>query len=486
MIRASSLRQTFTLAAVLAAGFAALWALVGQWGADIIRSYYFPSGLMHLQVMNDGTPLLYSYSDRYSGIEYYDLAGYPVPTPEDAKQMIGAHLPVAPGEEQRGDDWSSRLRSFADDGRPPGFWWVVADGKVGGSAYLVGYHSKSNVRLGFIGTKGFRERELPAEERFLLATADRGLNGRVVSTQIYYTYGRVTYPQSSGAYARPEDFQTWEVFLQTDDRRIYRVDLAKRTTEVMVAGVPILSCGLAMTYLTPRAAGLHYLVVRTENEVLLYNNAGQIVRQTPIPEELRGQTISWMLPPGETSLALTMQTSDVFTYGFKYQLYWIDAEGKVIRRENLDLQKPAQEYMRYLGALLMPMPLLGDGYVGLIRPLDLVEMRTAKTYSEGLKQAISEFWPSLVIVHVMALALAWLCHRREVRHGGSRAECIIWPMFVFLLGLPGWIGYRFCRSWPAIEPCPTCKQPIPRDRQKCAACQTQFPLPDLKGTEIYA
>ena len=43
--------------------------------------------------------------------------------------------------------------------------------------------------------------------------------------------------------------------------------------------------------------------------------------------------------------------------------------------------------------------------------------------------------------------------------------------------MPGWIGYRFGRRWPVIEPCPACGRPVPRDREVCAACHREFPLP---------
>jgi hypothetical protein len=73
-----------------------------------------------------------------------------------------------------------------------------------------------------------------------------------------------------------------------------------------------------------------------------------------------------------------------------------------------------------------------------------------------------------------------------VRYGASGPERIVWPSFVFVLGLPGWIGYRFGRAWPNLERCPSCRAIVPRDRIECAACQRDFPEPALQGTEVFA
>ncbi len=48
------------------------------------------------------------------------------------------------------------------------------------------------------------------------------------------------------------------------------------------------------------------------------------------------------------------------------------------------------------------------------------------------------------------------CYRRQACYHANLAERIVWSAMVFLLGIPGWIGYRYRWRWPAIEPCPTC------------------------------
>jgi hypothetical protein len=104
----------------------------------------------------------------------------------------------------------------------------------------------------------------------------------------------------------------------------------------------------------------------------------------------------------------------------------------------------------------------------------------------ALARALAEFWPALAIAQLSAAALALLCYGRQVRYGAGRAERVAWPLFVLLLGLPGWVGYRFGRSWPVLERCPSCAAAVPRDRGECARCADEFPRPALKGTEVFA
>ena len=59
-------------------------------------------------------------------------------------------------------------------------------------------------------------------------------------------------------------------------------------------------------------------------------------------------------------------------------------------------------------------------------------------------------------------------------------------VFAFIFGLPGWIAYRFHRTWPVLEECPACHQPSPRDREDCLDCGKAFPPPPLKGIEVFA
>jgi len=61
-------------------------------------------------------------------------------------------------------------------------------------------------------------------------------------------------------------------------------------------------------------------------------------------------------------------------------------------------------------------------------------------------------WPALVALSLFAGALVWLADRRLRNHRLPRSY--VWLTFVFLFGLPGYIGFLLHRKWPVKEPVP--------------------------------
>jgi hypothetical protein len=116
----------------------------------------------------------------------------------------------------------------------------------------------------------------------------------------------------------------------------------------------------------------------------------------------------------------------------------------------------------------------------------LIDLGSETTIFIALGRTLRQFWPAAVLAHFLAACLAVLCYRRQVRYGLGRGERIAWPLFVLILGLPGWIGYRFGRKWPVLESCHDCGVAVPRDRESCVRCANAFPSPALLGTEVFA
>jgi hypothetical protein len=107
-------------------------------------------------------------------------------------------------------------------------------------------------------------------------------------------------------------------------------------------------------------------------------------------------------------------------------------------------------------------------------------------YAARFTKQLSHFAPALAAVVLLSLGLAAAAWRRSVAFGLSRRERIVWTVFTALFGVPAFVGFLLHRHWPAREPCPHCHATVPRDRIACAACETPFPAPALKGTEIFA
>jgi hypothetical protein len=114
----------------------------------------------------------------------------------------------------------------------------------------------------------------------------------------------------------------------------------------------------------------------------------------------------------------------------------------------------------------------------------MLQTNDVPTYADGLAKVFGLAWPPLVLVIVVGAALAWLTYRlqQKYRRPGTGA----WVTFVLLLGLPGFLAYWLEQRRPKLEACGSCHAIVPRDRDACAACDSQFPAPPLVGTEIFA
>ena len=101
-----------------------------------------------------------------------------------------------------------------------------------GSAYLVGFNRRTKARLGYIGKTGFRADEPPTQERFLFDNGGAfedyhsGIARRILTPQGYFQ------SDSGGTYVEPRyvikgPFAFSLVFVQTDDDKIYQIDLSQ-------------------------------------------------------------------------------------------------------------------------------------------------------------------------------------------------------------------------------------------------------------------
>jgi hypothetical protein len=139
--------------------------------------------------------------------------------------------------------------------------------------------------------------------------------------------------------------------------------------------------------------------------------------------------------------------------------------------------------MGWFSLLAGPFP-AGQAPLVFIMPQQLVQTGQADSYAAAFLPNLLRAWPALLgtlIIGAICAAAAYRRHRRYALPGA-----VGWAIFAFLLGLPGWIAYRFHRTWPVLEECPACDQPAPRDRHSCIECGAAFPPPELKGVEVFA
>jgi hypothetical protein len=482
--------QALVLALLLAIGFGLVWAALGLWALQVVnRIVYSHSDYEYLMIRPDGEPLIASTRGyQGQGRQYRDLAGNPVEAVDESKWLSTAHLPAfyEAANSWGEPPWSERLRGFADNRRPTIYWFAVSDGRVPGHVHLVGYDSLSNMRVGFIGIAGFRQDEPPTEERFNLSWSPYVLNTRLASTQSSYEATNFTYLGHLRASPRAGEIPEWYVYLITDDHNLFKVDLAQRTARPVLSDLSVDSMSILYQYRDPPESGINRLVVRSGRNVVILDGDNKLLDQFVLPAALRDQGIIWGKTTSGDAVAYTVGPRDVLNPLARYDLYRISRSGDVKEHHAIELRRYAQPYLTYFRGLILPAPIATDAVVGIIRPKELLQIKRASSHAEAFGLALGEFWPSLVIAQLVGLAMAWLCYRRQMRYGIGGAGRVLWPLFVFICGLPGYVGYRFSRWWPALERCASCGRVVPQDRAVCRLCEAEFPMPEPKGTEVFA
>lgn len=480
--------QPLVLATILSVGLLAICSLMSSW----ILSVYSEDALEsseRLCFLPDGTPRVVFFPDGQRGGDHYrDLQGNPAPPPEAGigRLLVICSLPANPPQRANDLAWDERICSFTDGRWPATYWYFLSDGRTEGAGYFVGYNSKSNARIGYLGTAGFREEPLPVEEWFpfngstwshpsrLLGRADR--NG---SPTIHPT-------NRSRAGTQKGSVSESDVYVFGRDGKIYHIDLQTRTVHLALTGSRLRSVDFSARWPAGAKWMSFWLTARTEDAVLVLDAQGRQLARYPIPEALRDLSFAFAESNNGEAVLYWNSPEDGLATETDFRIFWVKPDGR-FRETAIALAHFADKRpMRIYGGAVMPSP-LGAGYT-LVRERyqELLNNGLSATPTEALGRALTEFWPALAIAQAIAFAFAVLCYRRQIRYGTSRTERIVWPLFVLLFGLPGWIGYRFGRSWPVLETCADCGAAVPRDRENCLRCTNDFPRPALKGTEVFA
>jgi hypothetical protein len=473
--------QPLVLATVLAAGFVVVWGLVGVWAVEV-GSYVAgeESGGDQLLFLADGTPRVAHSVGRRGERQYRDLEGNPAPPEDDnASWLAVSRLPAAV------PDLAGGIRSFADGRVPAVYWYFMADGRSDGTGYFAGYDSQSNACVGYLGTAGFRAEPLPAEELIPFGGATSGHHSRVLCTQ--RDHAPTEHPENRGAGRAPRgSVSGWDVYVLGRGGKIYHADLQARTLDVALDRPGLRSAALVAGPADPVRGTPHHLAARTEDAILLLDERGRELQSYALPEALRGRDVTFGETTSSEALVYWSSPPDGLATEVEYRIWWLSSGGGSREaRVTLPWADPMRP-LQVLSGVVVPCPVVLDVLVGTWRPRDLLDEGLEATYPEALRRALAEFSPALGIAQLLAAVLAVLCCRRQVRYGAEGAECVVWPLFVLVLGLPGWVAYRFGRSWPVLEPCPECGAGVPRDRGCCARCEVEFPTPALKGTEVFA
>lgn len=482
--RKLSLLRQLAWAATLATGFGALWFMLAVWlGASIHQALQGGKRSVYerIEVRSDGTVLIASTpQDNLSQVTYRDLKGMTqeAPDPDDVLPtvlLLGA--PDTPRFLSPQTDWAGRLTPFVNEREPTVNWFFVHDGKPDGAGYFAAYERTTNRRVGFIGMSGFRSSPVPAADWIPV----RGAPKSSAPVSIYSDHGWVLRPA-------PGDVPPHQVYLPSGSQ-LRQADLAARTvTTVYETTEPIESVGIPTLAYWSRGHSTteQPILVRTTRQIHELDQRHHVIKVFNLPADVdprrwvnwyqmkNGHAIAVVGPPWSTGPQDNVSRQVV---------YRISPAGAIEEQFPLELQsgsnapdKPTQAFLIFL---TLPAP-------AIVVAIGVLLEFVIDQPPNNLAALLRDTGPSLIALVALSIVLVILVQRRSRAFGLSRRERIAWLVFVILLGLPGYVGFRLYRRWPTRQPCPNCHAPAPRDRLECAECGTSFPHPSWTGIEIFA
>lgn len=492
MIKRNPIGQPLFLAALLAVGFSIAWGVAVFWCVAVAQQFVQAGGIRRdTIVLADGTPVVQSYSIRnFPDITLETLEGKPLPPITRQGTMRGTSLPIPHSRRPLwlGLDWQQRVRSFTDaDVRPLVYWHLIHDGESDGGAYFVGYDCRNKLCVGYMGRSGF-QRHKPAGDECFQTNGPPGsfFRGGLVNGRSYHWRDDEDPSGADDAGRMPH----WVVDMICGDQ-LLEVDLHNRSVRVLLEEPGLQSVGAVQPAASkqfqqktspPRE---DLLAVRTESEVLILDSGGTLRRRYVIPDVLKAESFDFF-ELGESGAMANVNRYLYRAAAREDRFVWFDNEGEVQSDKSVHLPMSGSldhtQAMAYLMDVGAPVPALVTPMVLFVLPLSYVESRESPDYPSAMGAVVSDTWPALVAVNLLGVALAWVCYRRQRQCGQGWTWA--WVGFVFLFGLPGLIGYLFHRGWPARQPCPSCSQPAPRDRESCFECWEEFPQPAPKGIEV--
>lgn len=491
--------RRFAKGAVLALGFGTIWAAVSLWlGTTILNSGIgeeVPRSEM-IRVSADGAPRIDSYPvDDYSRKTSRDLDGRELPetsTGGDIQQLFLTGEPRAWPAAAAGLPWTSRIRIFLNERDPTAVWYFIQDAEPQGTGAFVGYERVSNRVVGHIGLAGFREGPIPDDER-IPASFEAAVNMQHWSSLPISVY--------SSAYGWSTQTVPGDVpprLAHIPSGNILRVvdldDGAVRTA--FEAPEPIVSAAVPYLFSYMNRGGPNErdvqraILVRTPGKVFRLDHAYKVIGTFVIPPEVPpGVALSWY-EAGDGSAVVTSEPPmrDVAAHDNRKRdvmVYRVAADGAIREATKVELANGSAlasgRAMLGLAAAVIPAP----------APLLATEAAMASNdpnrgYPAALAAMLAASLPGLAAAAALATALAAAAWRRARAFGLPPRERAAWAAFVGLFGLPGWVGFRLHRAWPARAACPRCGARAPRDRPDCIACGEPFPAPAATGTEIFA
>ena len=465
--------RKLAVAGILGSGALAVWMFVSGLAVSIAVQRRQPEISESLGVTKKGEVIVSQYHRDGNFNTYRTLDGQPFTNSQEAEGNYGAWLyPGASIHKPLTLSWQERIVGFSNSDAPPNLWYLVHDGKPAGHAYFVGYNSASKQFTGYIGLNGFRMELPPPAEQFPIPGNSFGYNGALAG---YFQPAR-----------QPFYFRVpygWLAYVCSDGK-LYLVDLNRRSVEAIAIPGEVVAVTSGSEPTAPDSNdSRRVVIVRTRGKLTILNSDNKLVSSFTIPEPLQRSAIrffNWWTPSPILASGSWPRTEPQL-------VFWLDAKGNIAKQRDIDLLVTPEESLPAIAwatSIVVPSPLPAACEMFAALPLERVSAGKSPDYLSALNDVIVAAWPAFLMNCLLSVILAVWCYRRHRRY--SEKGAAMWAVFVLLFGAPAIIGYLLQCRWPVTERCQKCAAESLRDRDTCLSCGADFPLPVLKGIEVFA
>jgi hypothetical protein len=473
--------QRILLASVIAMGATGVWGIVGVYLVDALPIGDSEIGFGDaVTLFTDGTPLVTRYFGALDAPEYRDLKGKLVPPPLEMTNLTPVYL---------GRTWAPMNQieapQFADTQAPCGFWYFLKDeSSPEDRGYFIGYDSHTKRCIGYLGIKGFQE-TFPSHEQMIPGLSRDKASGWSASEKGLYMIADFSvyqsYMMAPGTRGLPA------IFVPTSDGKMYLVDILRRSVELVHQGDPVRSAAKLLLVRDGAKWLGGCIALRTDTSIVTLDaNSGRFLKRYLIPEDLRNSDFQFALTSKSEAILEIAGKADSLKGSNELQIVHLHNDGTREDHKVELSQSATGKPFQARGGLRLPAPLLLAAAIALDRGTEIMWNKLEPTWSATFRRLVAEYYPTFLMAVGLSVICAAAASIRLARYSVSRTDRILWPLFVLLMGVPGWIGFRFCRSWPVLDTCVHCNARVPMDHEECVACSTEFPMPAKRGTEVFA
>ena len=439
----TSIVSSLTLAAMLAAAMMLLWAAAVTAGTTVWTTL-FPGEVFvtHSIAFRSEQPVVQVGEFRNGNYSrsYIDLNGKPVEKPDSAGLISTAGLYVGRpwGWMNEANAAYSRIQFIARNHEGLEVWFLVHDGTEQGGIWFECYSEAARQRVTFLGTAGATPRIPPPEQRFRLRLREM-LSGRRYSSLLGHSVSEFSGSAVGGA----------SLYL-ADQHSIRQVNFRERSVTT------ICDTPSAFVALTGVLRGEHslarfrdrtfdpadwYLFVLTRSALVRMNAAGGDRLDIPLPDDVQYDTVSYFQRVEGRPLVMTAHSQRGSNFEeVSGAIFDLTDSGELTNRQNYAWRDLLSGFSTEAE----------DAIIGVTFPISLVIGGTAIA-SQILpsKWTLRRLWLAIPLSLFSGLLALWLCRAHMATHGSPNRN--LWLGFVFLLGLFGYIGYRYHRRWIRAE-----------------------------------